>query len=95
MDGRDIGTVVFPDAELKIFLIANTKTRAMRRRKELALAGTDISLEDLELDIEERDKRDAERELSPLRKAEDAIELDTSKLSIAEQVEKVVSLAKK
>jgi len=93
MDGRDIGTVVFPDAELKIFLIANAKTRAERRKKELALAGNHISLEALELDIEERDKRDAERELSPLRKATDAIELDTSKLTIDQQVQKVVNLA--
>jgi cytidylate kinase len=94
LDGRDIGTVVFPDAELKIFLIANAKTRAERRKEELALAGNTISLEKLAQEIEERDKRDAERELSPLRKADDAIELDTSKLTISEQVDKVVKLAR-
>ncbi|MFI5264835.1 MAG: (d)CMP kinase, partial [Candidatus Kapaibacterium sp.] len=95
LDGRDIGTVVFPDAELKIFLIANAKTRAHRRKEELALAGNGISLEKLTQEIEDRDRRDSERELSPLRKAADAIELDTSKLTIEEQVEKVVKLAKK
>jgi len=95
LDGRDIGTVVFPDAELKIFLIANAKTRALRRKEELANAGNDISLEKLTKEIEERDKRDAERELSPLKKAADAIELDTSKLTIDEQVAKVVALARK
>jgi cytidylate kinase len=94
LDGRDIGTVVFPDAELKIFLIANAKTRAKRRKLELDEAGQHLSLEQLTMDIEERDKRDSERELSPLRKAVGAIELDTSKLSIEEQVENVVSLAK-
>ena len=95
LDGRDIGTVVFPDAELKIFLIANAKTRAERRKLELAHAGNDISLHELITQIEDRDRRDSERELSPLRKAQDAIELDTSKLTLEEQVGKVVTLAKK
>ncbi|MFI5264818.1 MAG: (d)CMP kinase, partial [Candidatus Kapaibacterium sp.] len=95
LDGRDIGTVVFPDAELKIFLIAKAKTRAERRKEELARAGNDIPLERLTHEIEERDRRDSERELSPLKKANDAVELDTSKLTIDEQVGKVVSLAKK
>ena len=95
LDGRDIGTVVFPDAELKIFLIANAKTRAYRRKEELVRAGNDISLEKLTHEIEERDRRDSERELSPLRKANDAIELDTSKLTIDEQVARVVELAKR
>jgi cytidylate kinase len=95
LDGRDIGTVVFPDAEVKIFLIANAKTRAQRRKEEFALSGNDIPLGKLTQEIEERDRRDSERELSPLRKASDAIELDTSKLTIEEQVEKVVALAKK
>jgi cytidylate kinase len=95
LDGRDIGTVVFPDAELKIFLIANAKTRAERRRAELASNGTNLSLEELTREIEERDRRDAEREHSPLKKASDAVELDTSKLTFEQQVEKVVNLAKK
>lgn len=94
LDGRDIGSVVFPDAELKIFLIANPKTRAERRRLELALAGKDMPLETLIAEIEQRDKRDSERELSPLRKAPGAEELDTSALTFEEQVEKVVKLAK-
>ncbi|MDP4219580.1 MAG: (d)CMP kinase [Bacteroidota bacterium] len=95
LDGRDIGTVVFPDAELKIFLIANAKTRAERRRAELASNGTNLPLEELTREIEERDRRDAEREHSPLKKASDAVELDTSKLTFEQQVEKVVNLAKK
>ena len=95
LDGRDIGTVVFPDAELKIFLIANAKTRAERRKEELALTGNGISLEKLTKEIEERDRRDSEREYSPLKKGNDAVELDTSKLTIEEQVEMVVKLSKK
>ena len=94
LDGRDIGTVVFPDAELKIFLIAAAETRAERRLDELVSSGTNISLDKLTQEIKERDKRDSERELSPLKKAADAIELDTSKLTFDEQVEKVVVLAK-
>ena len=94
LDGRDIGTVVFPDAELKIFLIAAAETRAERRLDELVSSGTNISLDKLTEEIKERDKRDSERELSPLKKAADAIELDTSKLTFDEQVEKVVELAK-
>ncbi|MEP7235207.1 MAG: (d)CMP kinase [Ignavibacteriota bacterium] len=95
LDGRDVGTVVFPDAELKIFLVANALTRAERRREELALAGNTISLEKLTKEIEERDSRDSEREHSPLKKAHDAIELDTSTMTIDEQVMKVVALAGK
>ena len=94
LDGRDIGTVVFPDAELKIFLIAAAETRAERRLDELVSSGTNISLDKLTEEIKERDKRDSERELSPLKKAADAIELDTSKLTFDEQVEKVVELAR-
>ena len=93
LDGRDIGTVVFPDAELKIFLIANAQTRAERRKRELDAAGKHISLEKLTKEIEERDRRDSERELSPLKRAADAIELDTSGMTIDEQVENVVRLA--
>ena len=94
LDGRDIGTVVFPDAELKIFLIAAAETRAERRLDELVSSGTNISLDKLTQEIKERDKRDSERELSPLKKAADAIELDTSKLTFDEQVERVVELAR-
>lgn len=92
LDGRDIGTVVFPDAELKIFLIADEKVRAERRLKELAAQGMSIELQRLEQEIIERDKRDTERTNSPLKKADDAIEIDTSGLTIDEQVERIVSL---
>jgi len=94
LDGRDIGTVVFPDAELKIFLIAAAETRAERRLDELVSSGTNITLDKLTQEIKERDKRDSERELSPLKKAVDATRLDTSKLTFDEQVEKVVELAR-
>ena len=94
LDGRDIGTVVFPDAELKIFLIADEKVRAERRLKELASQGMSIELQRLEQEIIERDKRDTERTNSPLKKADDAIEIDTSGLTIDEQVERIVGLAK-
>jgi cytidylate kinase len=93
LEGRDIGTVVFPDAELKIFLIAGPKVRALRRMEEFAASGIDISLEQLTSQIEDRDRRDTEREISPLRKAPDATALDTSNLTIPEQVEEVVRLA--
>jgi cytidylate kinase len=88
MDGRDIGTVIFPDADLKVFMTASARERAKRRLEELQLKGeTALTLDDLEQDILRRDKEDSERALAPLRKAADAIELDTSSLSIDEQVE--------
>ncbi len=97
MDGRDIGTVVFPDAELKIFLIADARERAARRYAELAAKGASGSeLPDqgmLEREIVERDRADAERALAPLKKHPDAIEIDTSKLTIEEQVTMVRDLA--
>lgn len=93
LDGRDIGTVVFPDAELKIFLVASPKVRAERRLKELAEKGIAANLKKLESEIAERDRRDTEREISPLTKADDAVEIDTSALTFNEQVEKVVELA--
>jgi cytidylate kinase len=94
LEGRDIGTVVFPDAELKIFLVANAQVRAERRQQELASMGTQISIDELRQQIEERDKRDRERAISPLRKAADAIEVDTTNLSIQGQVNKIFELAK-
>jgi cytidylate kinase len=93
LEGRDIGTVVFPDAELKIFLIADAGVRAERREIEFERLGTLIPLEELRQQIEERDKRDRERAISPLRKAPDAIELDTTGLTIEAQVERVYELA--
>ncbi len=94
LEGRDIGTVVFPDADLKIFLVASLEARAERREKELAGKGISISRPKLMDEIEERDKLDSTREESPLRRADDAIEIDTSKLSILQQVGFVVEKAK-
>lgn len=94
LEGRDIGTVVFPDAELKIFLVADPNVRAARRVDEMLELGADISLEEMKRQLAERDRRDRERTLSPLTKADDAIELDTTDLTIDGQVEKVVELAK-
>lgn len=86
MDGRDIGTVVLPDAEVKIYLTASSKVRAKRRYDELTAKGMECELTKLQKEIEERDYRDMHREVSPLKKAEDAIELDTSDLTIDEVV---------
>lgn len=98
MDGRDIGTVVFPEAELKIFLVASVEERARRRLKELiATGGTRSSipsLEELCMLLNERDRQDSERMIAPLRKAPDAIEIDTSLLTIDEQTEKILTLAR-
>ncbi len=94
LEGRDIGTVVFPKAEVKIFLIASLDARAARRRKEFEEKGKDISLEMLQKEIAERDTLDSTREESPLKCASDAIKLDTSHLTIEEQVEFVVKKAK-
>lgn len=87
MDGRDIGTAVFPQAELKIFVTASAEIRAQRRFDELKAKGENASLEDILHNVEERDRIDQNRAVSPLRKADDAILLDNSHLSIAEQKE--------
>lgn len=94
LEGRDIGTVVFPDAELKVFLVADAAIRAERRQLEMSQLGTHMPLEELRQQLEERDKRDRERAISPLRKADDAIEVDTSNLTIDGQVERVLELAR-
>jgi cytidylate kinase len=86
MDGRDIGTVVFPDAEIKIYMTASTDVRAKRRYDELITKGLTVSLEEIRRNIEERDTMDMNREESPLRKAGDAIELDNSYMTIDEQM---------
>lgn len=86
MDGRDIGTVVLPKAEVKIYLTASSAVRAKRRFDELVAKGMECDLAQLQKEIEERDYRDMTREVSPLKKAEDAVELDTSNLSIEEVV---------
>lgn len=92
MDGRDIGTTVFPNAELKVFMTADVKARAYRRQKELAKQGEILSIEEIIENLEERDRIDTTREESPLRKADDAHIIDTTELTISNQVQAVVSL---
>lgn len=87
MDGRDIGTVVFPDAELKIFLTASPEIRAQRRYDELKAKGENVSFDEVLENVKQRDYLDQNREESPLRKADDAIELDNSYMTIQEQKE--------
>ncbi len=94
MDGRDIGTVVFPNAELKIFMTADLKVRASRRQKELLEEGTSISLEKMIGNLEGRDILDSSRADSPLKKADDAYEIDTSNLTFDEQVDQILDLIK-
>jgi cytidylate kinase len=94
MDGRDIGTVVFPDAELKIFFTSSPDIRAMRRYKELKGRGEDVSLEEVLKNIRERDYIDSHREYSPLKKAEDAVEIDNSELDLNQQFEMVLRMAR-
>jgi cytidylate kinase len=91
-DGRDMGTVVFPDAPLKIFLTASVEERAQRRYKQLIAKGIDAILPDLLRDLNERDARDSQRSVSPLKPAEDAIVLDTTELSLPAVIEKVMDL---
>lgn len=86
MDGRDIGTVVFPDAELKIYMTADAMVRAERRFKELAAKGDNVTLEEVYENVVSRDKADMSRAISPLRKADDAIVLDNSHMSVEEQM---------
>ena len=93
LDGRDIGTVVFPNAELKIFLTASVKIRALRRYNELIAKDKNIDINEIEAEIEKRDKLDSSRETSPLIKAADAIEIDTSDLSIDEVANTILKLA--
>lgn len=85
MDGRDIGTVVFPDAELKVFVTASAEVRAQRRFDELKAKGMPADLQDILKNVQERDYIDSHRKVSPLRKADDAVELDNSNMTIAEQ----------
>ncbi|MBF1559701.1 (d)CMP kinase [Segatella salivae] len=94
MDGRDIGTVVFPEAELKVFVTASAEVRAQRRYDELKEKGMPADFNDILKNVEERDYLDSHREVSPLRKAPDAIELDNSHMSIAEQSDWLMKLVK-
>ncbi len=94
MDGRDIGTYVLPDADVKIYLTAGSRTRAERRFLELKGKGEERSLDEIEQDIVERDKRDMNREFAPLRQAEDAVLLDSSDMTADEVVERIISLCR-
>lgn len=95
MDGRDIGTVVLPDADVKIYLTAGSDVRAKRRYDELTAKGISCDLQKIEKDIIERDERDMNREISPLRQADDAILVDSSYMTIEEVAEKIISLINK
>tara|TARA_A100001011_G_scaffold397954_1_gene500655 strand:- start:745 stop:1389 length:645 start_codon:yes stop_codon:yes gene_type:complete len=95
LEGRDIGTVVFPNADFKFFLIADILVRAKRRLKDLEKIGEESTLNDLMSDIEKRDVLDSSRDVSPLVQAKDAIAINTSNLTINEQVEKIVQIIKK
>lgn len=94
MDGRDIGTVILPEAQLKIFLTASVETRARRRFLEFQNKGVECTLEEIEKEIAERDHRDMNRDTAPLRQAEDAVLVDSSEMTIDEVVEQIVSLAR-
>ena len=95
MDGRDIGTNILPDAELKIYLTASTDVRARRRYAELIDKGeSDVDLSKIERDIELRDRQDMEREIAPLRQAEDAILVDSSDMTIDQVTDTIIKLAK-
>ena len=94
MDGRDIGTVVLPDADVKVYLTASSAVRAKRRYHELKEKGTACDLDEIEKDIIERDYRDMHRETSPLRQAEDAVLVDSSEMTIEQVVERILSLCR-
>lgn len=93
MDGRDIGSVVFPNAELKVFMTASTDVRALRRVSELEAKGEKVDFQEIKKNLEDRDRIDSTRVESPLIKVDDAVEIDTSHLQFNDQVEKVLTLA--
>jgi cytidylate kinase len=95
MDGRDIGTVVFPDADVKFFLDASATERGKRRYLELKAKGLDVDLAQITREIEERDQQDRGREIAPLKKAEDALLIDSTALNIDETIEQMVSVIQK
>lgn len=94
-DGRDMGTVVFPDAEIKIFLTASAEERAKRRHKQLNEKGISVNLPDLIEELRERDRRDQERAVAPLKPAEDAVIIDTDHLNVDDVVERIMLIVKK
>jgi cytidylate kinase len=95
MDGRDIGTVVFPDADLKIFMKASVEIRAKRRYDEMKGKGIDVDYQEIERNIMARDITDENRDISPLRRADDAVVLDNSRMTVKEQMEWVKELIEK
>ncbi len=95
MDGRDIGTTVLPDADVKVYMIASVEERAERRFKDNQERGIVSSIEQLKKDIAERDAYDMNREISPLKKADDAVEIDTTGLSIEEVTDRIIALVNK
>ena len=95
MDGRDIGTCVLPDADVKIYLTASVHTRAVRRFKEYLEKGMEADLAQIEADIEKRDHQDMSREISPLKKAEDAVLLDSSDMTIEEVLDAMIAVCGK
>lgn len=94
MDGRDIGTMILPNAQLKIYLTASVETRAMRRYLEMKAKGVECELKEIETDIAERDYRDMNRETAPLKQADDAVLVDSSDMTIDQVVERIVTLAR-
>ncbi|MBA07533.1 MAG: cytidylate kinase [Candidatus Marinimicrobia bacterium] len=94
LEGRDIGTVVFPNADFKFFLVAGLEIRALRRQKDLNKIGEKKTIDEIKADIRLRDELDTNRDNSPLLKAKDAIEIDTGLLTIGEQIDKIVSIIK-
>ncbi len=95
MDGRDIGTAIFPKAELKVFFTADVEVRSRRRRLDFVRDGDQVSLEQIEENLKERDHKDIRRNSSPLTKASDAYEIDTSNITLQEQIQQVLELARK
>jgi cytidylate kinase len=94
MDGRDIGTVVFPEADLKIFMVASVEERALRRKKEMEQKGVQLDIDKVINDIEYRDQQDQSRAFGPLKKAKDAVEINTTRLTIEEQISKILELVR-
>ena len=95
VEGRDIGSVVFPKADFKFFLTADIDIRSMRRKNELKKIGEDLSIDEIKSSIQERDLIDSSRVLSPLKRSEDSIEIDSTDLTIDEQIEKIIKIIKK
>ncbi len=94
-EGRDMGTVVFPNADLKFYMIASVDERAKRRKKDLEKQGIEISLKEIKSEIQRRDQRDSTRSHSPLMQAEDAVQIDTTELKVGDQVNRIIDLIMK